>query len=73
MFNKVKKKKEYLNADTNLEDVWQLPEPGALGEQQWRRALTSDRVQVQFEPDGADFRNGWTNVLKETYHKTTSS
>ncbi len=58
---------KYLNVETDLEDLWQLPEPGALGQQKWWRALTSDRIQVQFEPDGADLRNGWTNVLEDTH------
>lgn len=35
MHNKVKEfKKKNLNAETDLEDIWQLPEPGALGQQQ---------------------------------------
>lgn len=50
----------------NLEYVWQLAQPGSFGEQQRGGALAGHVIQVQLEPDGADFRDGWANVLRGT-------
>lgn len=48
----------------HLEDLRQLAETGAFGEQQRGRALAGHMVQVELEPDGADLGDGWADVLQ---------
>lgn len=56
-------------AGTNLEDVGQLAQPGAFGEQQGGGALAGHVVQVQLEPDGAHLGDGRADVLQaQTQH-----
>lgn len=54
----------------NLENLRELPKPGALGEQQRGWALTGNVIQVEFEPDGANLRNGWADVLEDRQYQS---
>lgn len=56
--------------EAHLEDLRQLAEAGAFGEQQRRWALARHMVHIELEPDGADLRDGRTNVLQAKHKQT---